>query len=346
MKKKIILFFLLFFLSQSAFSQVGINTQFPKATLDIAANKTDGSRAEGLIAPRLTGDQIKAGNSQYGTAQTGAIIYATLPVTTADAKTANITDVGYYYFDGTTWRKINSNLYNSDGTITTNRNVNMGNNNLVFTGSGKIGVGNSTPKMKLDTRKLPGNSSPGEGAIAIGETTTTADTAGAGAIRYNSSGGGKLEYSNGVKWNTLKSIIQKSMIVANLQNNTFNFENGGVSKKVTGWIESVDVNNNFNPTTGVFTCPRDGNYVVSVALLPVATLNIPGSFQVEIVVNGTSINAGIKSSVAGNLYCGATISGIVHLNSGDTVNINYFHDLGTNRLNHTADFNTLSITEL
>ncbi|THV59383.1 hypothetical protein [Chryseobacterium candidae] len=346
MKKKIILFLFLLFLFQPAFPQVGINTQNPKATLDIVANKTDGSTAEGLIAPRLTGDQIKAGNFQYGIDQAGAIIYATLPVTTADVKTANITDIGYYYFDGNVWRKMNSNLYNSDGVITTNRNVNIGNNNLLFTGSGKIGVGNSDPKMKLDTRSVPGNASPGEGAIAIGETAVAANIAGPGAIRYNSNLGGRLQYSNGTTWNTLTSNIQKSIVVADLATNSFNFINGGTLKDVSGWNETVDVNNNFDPVTGIFTAPRTGNYILNVALLPTVTLNTEGRFEIHVSVNNVSTTAGVKSSVAGYMYCGATISNILHLNTGDSVKVQYFHNLGTNRLSHTSNFNALSITEL
>ncbi|WP_295230313.1 hypothetical protein [uncultured Chryseobacterium sp.] len=53
-------------LSIHAYSQVGINNQNPKATLDITAKTTDGSKPEGILVPKLTGDQIKAGNAQYG----------------------------------------------------------------------------------------------------------------------------------------------------------------------------------------------------------------------------------------------------------------------------------------
>ncbi|MFV0531286.1 MAG: hypothetical protein ACK5MD_07580 [Flavobacteriales bacterium] len=95
-----------------SYGQVGMATSAPKATLDIAAIKTDGSTPEGLIAPRLTGDQIKAADTKYEAAQKGAIVYATAPVTTASTKTANITKKGYYYFDGSVW----TNFVHSLGT--------------------------------------------------------------------------------------------------------------------------------------------------------------------------------------------------------------------------------------
>ncbi len=41
------------------FSQVGINTPDPKASLDISAKTTDGSQPEGIIAPRLTEIRLK-----------------------------------------------------------------------------------------------------------------------------------------------------------------------------------------------------------------------------------------------------------------------------------------------
>ncbi|WP_313376644.1 hypothetical protein [Chishuiella sp.] len=101
MKKYFILNTIL--LSASCFSQVGIATANPKATLDVTAGKTDGSTAEGIIAPRLTGDQIKSANSKYGTDQTGAIVYVTAAISSTDStgKTSNITSAGYYYFNGT-----------------------------------------------------------------------------------------------------------------------------------------------------------------------------------------------------------------------------------------------------
>lgn len=94
-------------LSAIAYGQVGINNTAPKATLDVTAKTTDGSKAEGIIAPRLTGDEIKAGDTKYNAAQTGTIIYATAAVTgTPAGKTINITDAGYYYFDGSVWQKM------------------------------------------------------------------------------------------------------------------------------------------------------------------------------------------------------------------------------------------------
>ncbi|SMP14856.1 hypothetical protein [Chryseobacterium profundimaris] len=93
-------------LSLTVFAQVGINNNSPKATLDITVKTTDGSKPEGLLAPRLTGDQIQAGDAQYTAAQKGLIIYATAATAFPSGKTANMTAEGYYFFDGNTWQKI------------------------------------------------------------------------------------------------------------------------------------------------------------------------------------------------------------------------------------------------
>lgn len=80
-------------------AQVGMNTDTPKVTLDVVASKTDGSTAEGILAPRLTGDELKSADGQYDLPQDGALIYATSAVGTASTKTANVKKAGYYYYD-------------------------------------------------------------------------------------------------------------------------------------------------------------------------------------------------------------------------------------------------------
>ena len=97
------LFIMMAFLGfNTAIAQVGIGTENPKATLDVEAS-TDATKTDGIIAPRLSGDDLAAKDALYGTDQTGAIVYATAPVGTPTTKTANVTDAGYYYFDGSVW---------------------------------------------------------------------------------------------------------------------------------------------------------------------------------------------------------------------------------------------------
>ncbi len=159
-------------LSAVLYSQVGINNDTPKATLDITAKTTDGSKPEGIIAPRLTGDQIKSADAQYGSDQRGAIVYALTAVSTASTKTANITGEGYYFFDGNIWQSVGSgtdtSIYKGSGSLSGNTVVTQNANTLSFTGSAtnafsvdgntfsvdaandRIGLGTSAPTAKLE----------------------------------------------------------------------------------------------------------------------------------------------------------------------------------------------------
>jgi hypothetical protein len=87
-------------------AQVGIGTMYPQATLEVAGMATQTNVADGVIMPRLTGDELKAKDNAYGAAQTSAMVYITAAVGSASAKTANVTAKGYYYFDGTIWQAI------------------------------------------------------------------------------------------------------------------------------------------------------------------------------------------------------------------------------------------------
>lgn len=132
--------------SISAFGQVGINTQTPAATLDVAARTTGTSTttAEGLIAPRLTIADLNAKTSAHGASQAGSLIYVTDASNgSASGQTGNINAAGYYFFDGSVWLKVttgnaggsasSNDIYNGDGALTANRTVAMSDKTLAFT---------------------------------------------------------------------------------------------------------------------------------------------------------------------------------------------------------------------
>lgn len=147
------------FFSSLLYSQagrIGINTPNPKATLDITA-KTDGSiQAEGLMIPRLTGDQIQTMTAAIQPGTESLMIYATATPQSPTSKVAKITQPGYYFWNGANWESmaVNSNIYTADGTITTSlasRNVDLNGKNLVFSGTGSVGIGTSpSASAKLD----------------------------------------------------------------------------------------------------------------------------------------------------------------------------------------------------
>lgn len=79
-------------------AQVGINNESPKANLDITKSAI-ATQPDGLITPRLTGDELKAKDALYTTDQNSTVVYATAPVTTASTKTSNVTTPGFYYYN-------------------------------------------------------------------------------------------------------------------------------------------------------------------------------------------------------------------------------------------------------
>jgi len=96
MKYLILTITLLF--SKNAVCQVGIGTQNPQVTLHIEKSATAGM-PDGIIAPRLSGDDLKIRDEKYNGNQNSAIVYVTSKPTLPEGKTINVTSSGYYYYD-------------------------------------------------------------------------------------------------------------------------------------------------------------------------------------------------------------------------------------------------------
>lgn len=151
-------FFLIVFYSILSFAQqgrVGINTINPQSTLDVSANRNsstnliENSQPIGLQAPRLTRAELTANTFSWSTSQRGALVYIT-DVSGGDTTgtRVNVTSVGYYYFDGSLWRRIieqNSltNIYNSDGDVAPTSGTPI-NRSVNFTGGGSLNFDQNT----------------------------------------------------------------------------------------------------------------------------------------------------------------------------------------------------------
>ncbi|MCD1117521.1 hypothetical protein [Chryseobacterium turcicum] len=95
--------YLLLFLSTTLlFGQVGINTQIPEATLEVVGKPNDVNHYDGIIPPRITGNQLAT--KTYSSAKKGAVVFATSPATNFSGQVINVTDPGLYYFDGVLWQ--------------------------------------------------------------------------------------------------------------------------------------------------------------------------------------------------------------------------------------------------
>ncbi len=96
---------LVFLITHFTFSQIGIGTTDPKSTLDITAVNATGSTTDvdGIIVPRV--DRQRA--QSMTTVPTSTLIYVNSIATgTATGIAINITSVGFYYYNGTVWVKL------------------------------------------------------------------------------------------------------------------------------------------------------------------------------------------------------------------------------------------------
>jgi hypothetical protein len=211
--------------------------------------------------------------------------------------------------------------------------------------NGNVGIGSNNPNARLDIRTSPTSATdPGIGFLGIGTTPTTANTAGAGAVRYNTTSGGIIQYSNGSAWNTLQSNVQKSLVSGYLNPSTYaNAFFGDLNA-----TDVLDVNNDFASNT--FTAPRTGNYTFTVTLSSnnVNGANATGVWEVQ--VSPSSGNKMVSrfempATVANNYVATVTGAYTVQLNAGTTVKFQIYNSLGFSKTLATEDYNRFSIVE-
>lgn len=90
-------------------AQVGINTESAKSTLDLHKNNLL-HKADGFMTVRISGDEIQVKDDHYGKDQNTAIVYATSAPSKASAKTSNIIQPGFYYYNSNASKWMNFNL--------------------------------------------------------------------------------------------------------------------------------------------------------------------------------------------------------------------------------------------
>jgi hypothetical protein len=200
--------------------------------------------------------------------------------------------------------------------------------------TGNVGIGNTSPTARLDIRTTPTSTSdPGAGLLGIGTSGADPGPAGAGAVRYSTASGGTLEFSNGTNWNTLTSNVQKATVVAK-KTSSQSFLNL-TATDVTNWDEITDLTFNFNPTTGVFTAPRTGNYVVSFSFnFNYGTINAGTVVEAQLISSGGTTNdkkSVVSYPTSGSAPAGAAITFTIKLTSGETVKPVIYHSLGVTK---------------
>lgn len=251
---KNILFIICTLIGIPFYAQIGINTTSPKATLDIEALPKDMKAVDGLIAARLTGNQLNDRKSKYNVAQEGVIVYVTKPADNPSDKTINVDKEGYYYFDGKVWINFinngnvidtsdnNINIYNSNGTLTEDRVVNLNGKMLNFNS-------NSQSNNWFDIK---------------GPTSTTAITMN---LRTN-----RMAINNTVDKNAVLSVVGKL---------------GDNILKLTNINNSIEASKYANTTSGYFDDKKVTSLVVDESgdvirqYTPIQSADFPNSYTVN-----------------------------------------------------------------
>ena len=97
-----LLYILFLFATLSLNAQVGINTETPETTLDVVGKPNDTNHYDGIIPPRITGDQLAA--KFYTSSKKGAIVFVTTVPSNIAGQVIHVLETGLYYFDGNVWK--------------------------------------------------------------------------------------------------------------------------------------------------------------------------------------------------------------------------------------------------
>ena len=242
---------------------------------------------------------------------------------------------------------------NKDNPLSGNPNNTQQANDFSVTSAGQVGVGTISPKLNLDVRAADGSNS----AIGIGYTTQTGTEAGIGALRYDFTKK-CLEYSDGTVWSDCLAyeVSKVAVLARNDTNNSQAFtSNPSTPTAILNWTETLDNYNAFDATTGLFTAPKTGVYLVSFT----------SAFSYDNINTGTKIEDSWISSTGKTLkyirtfpasimsYGAAYCFGSIYLVQGETLRPYIWHNTGLTRylrIPQTGDtggrgFNNLSIVE-
>ncbi|MFM0513098.1 complement C1q domain-containing protein [Paraburkholderia sp. RL17-373-BIF-A] len=202
------------------------------------------------------------------------------------------------------------------------------------------------------TNAATARSNLGLGTIATQSSTSVSITG--GAMTGVSIAGGTLSGTaitnspisgNAGTFTTLKAASHARLSYTNANTQSFA---ASTAATVTGWVSLFDANSNFNGSTGVFTAPSTGYYLVSGQLmLSVSTATVGTTFQVSVRKNGAVVVNGWGSvAAAGQNQLPVPFSILLSLTAGDTVDVQGKQtSSGSLTLVGGASTNFLSITQ-
>lgn len=246
MKKIIRIGFLL--IAPIVYSQVGINTSSPEATLDIRGKNHLGAvtATDGILIPRVN-------NLSTNGSMNGQIVYLI-------ATTGNLTK-GFYYWNGSAWTGIDAtnDAWVNDaantgiklGTKSDGTSARAAGTELVVKDDGKVGIGTAAPTAALDIN----------GALRIQQTPAISSTQGNTILFEDANGNVKQMDSNAF----VNALDIPKLLFAGKDFSTFTMNWNSV-KVVPFTTIIADSGNSWNAATYKYTVPGDGVYQLNAKL--------------------------------------------------------------------------------
>jgi hypothetical protein len=148
--------------------------------------------------------------------------------------------------------------------------------------------------------------------------TTSAQLAG---VISDETGSGAAVFANGAAINaaTLSASANDALMYANTSAQSIPT---GTATTITSWTKVSDrVNTNFNVSTGTFTAPAAGSYLVLAQLTWGSAAGVvSAAYQASIVANGSVVATGrFQESTTASLAPVVTVSALVSLTAGQTI---------------------------
>jgi hypothetical protein len=196
------------------------------------------------------------------------------------------------------------------------------------------------------------------GTLAQFAATTSAQVAG---VVSDETGSGPLVFATGSAINptsigattpgtaaftTLKAS-QTAKVFA--QNTSAQSIPSSAATVVTGWTTVSDQHGDFVASTGTFTAPATGYYLVSSTLTYNGAAAVGSLFETQIFANAVSVSTGIFASANATVTTSSVTSPVtlVSLTAGQTIQVKALQNgVGAIPLNSVGTINTLSITQV